>query len=490
MIEAAEVARKYAGSRPGFELVHYEEVGIPYYRLVLDSLVQLRKPIGPIDEFVLRAVAGGVETLDDVAGLLGVERPLIEQTVVRMNRLDHLDYRVEGARRVLRITALGSRALGGWIELTPDRQEIMVGFDRLTWQVTGRHFRALIRPKEARDRGYLDLPPKLKKRLVPSDLDPDDVQQALRALLRNSLRDADVISIVDAGNFRMALPAVALVFAATSGDDQQVGIAIDGRLSEAHELAFGEIDGPARSGLVVDEMASPDEVPDLADDLRLQRVERGKVAELEARVAHASSEVDRARTATSTAAIDESPGGLADARELEARSQEELAAARGELGGAPIRAIQTYEHRVLLSDALATAKERLLIISPWIRGDVVDGRFIAELRACLRRRVRVHIGWGIGDEEHMDDRSRTAVQNLSKLVAQHENASLHHLGNTHAKVLIWDGNLVVTSFNWLSFRADKRRGYRQEEGTLIVQPDYVEHEYQKYRGQISAGRPS
>ena len=36
------------------ELVDFVEVGLPFYRLQLDTLVQRRKPIGPIDEFVLK----------------------------------------------------------------------------------------------------------------------------------------------------------------------------------------------------------------------------------------------------------------------------------------------------------------------------------------------------------------------------------------------------------------------------------------------------
>lgn len=486
MIDAAAVARKYAGSRPGFELVHYVEVGLPYYRLVLDSLTQQRKPVGPIDEFLLRAVSEGVDSLDDITGLLGVDRLLIEKSVLRMNQLDHLDYRVEADKRVLRITPLGERALGGWMELAPQRQELMVGFDRLTWRVTGRHFRALVRPKDARSQGLIELPPKWKKRVSPADLDLDEVHRALGELARSSLRETDLLSVLDAGNYRMVLPGVALVYAANQGGDQQVAIAVDGRLSEPHELVFAEIDGPARSGLVVEDAVSAEETPKLPDELRKRRADRHAVAALEARVALAASEVDRARTATATA-TDESPQEVAEARQLEVRSEAALIDASQELDQLPIRAIQTYEHRVLLGEALASAKERLLIISPWIRGDVVDDRFIDELRACARRRVQIHIGWGIGRREDPQAAGEEPIQKLTKLAGQFDNMIFRHLGNTHAKVLVWDNHLVVTSFNWLSFRADKRRGFRQEEGTLIAEAAYVEREYQKYRDQITSG---
>ncbi len=123
MIPAQDVARKYAGARPGFELIHFAEVGIPFYRLQLDALVQRRKPVGPIDEFVLRSVDAGLDSLDDVCGLLGVDRVLVERSVVDLSRHDQLDYRVDGDRRVLRMTEQGRRALEGWRELMPNREE-------------------------------------------------------------------------------------------------------------------------------------------------------------------------------------------------------------------------------------------------------------------------------------------------------------------------------------------------------------------------------
>ena len=42
------------------------------------------------------------------------------------------------------------------------------------------------------------------------------------------------------------------------------------------------------------------------------------------------------------------------------------------------------------------------------------------------------------------------------------------LGDTHAKVLIKDTDwFVTTSFNWLSFKGDPRRTFREEWGTQV-----------------------
>src|SRR3546814_12876752 len=45
------------------------------------------------------------------------------------------------------------------------------------------------------------------------------------------------------------IPAVALIYRRTTGSEVQVGFAIDGRLSHAHESAFAACEGPARMGI-------------------------------------------------------------------------------------------------------------------------------------------------------------------------------------------------------------------------------------------------
>lgn len=485
MTSPAGTARRFAGYRPGFELVHYEEVGLPYYRLVLDALIQQRKPIGPIEEFVLRSVEAGLDRIDDITGLLGVERALVERAVVSLNQQDHLDYRLEGEARVLRMTPLGTRALSGWKEMTPVRDEVLIGFDRLTWMPTGRHYRSLIRPQDARAAGLRILPPRLKKRLRPSDIDLDAAQIALEDIARQSLKDAELISIKDVGNHQMVLPAVALVYASEASDDQQVAIVIDGRLSEDHETAFAEIDGPTRSGLLVEGRVPDDEQPDLALSSTLTVGDKAAVRELEQRIATASAALQRAHTMSETAAasaeeVSATPG------DIERASASDLEDAERELAALPVRAIQTYEHRALLEEALANAKSRLLIISPWIRGDVVDDNFLGRLGDRLRAGAEVHIGWGISDED--DERERAPLKKLREVAKRYDKFILRRLGNTHAKILIWDDHLVVTSFNWLSFRGDRKRGFRQEEGVLITSSDVVEPEYQKYRSQIISAR--
>jgi hypothetical protein len=46
---------------------------------------------------------------------------------------------------------------------------------------------------------------------------------------------------------------------------------------------------------------------------------------------------------------------------------------------------------------------------------------------------------------------------------------------THSKVLLWDNSQIITSFNWLSFRGDRHRTYRQELGMLVINvPQHID----------------
>jgi hypothetical protein len=46
--------------------------------------------------------------------------------------------------------------------------------------------------------------------------------------------------------------------------------------------------------------------------------------------------------------------------------------------------------------------------------------------------------------------------------------TVKNFGNTHGKVLAYDRAFVApTSFNWLSFKGSRDRGYRDEQGILL-----------------------
>lgn len=153
-----------------------------------------------------------------------------------------------------------------------------------------------------------------------------------------------------------------------------------------------------------------------------------------------------------------------------------------------MRWLEMYEHRPLLEQAIQDSQKRLMIISPWIKANVVKKQFIEQLEKLLKRDVQLLIGYGLGKDE--DDKKypsdSQAEKNLQKLANQYkDNFILKRLGNTHAKILISDAKFaVVTSFNWLSFKGDRDRTFRDERGTLVSDLQKIDELFDSYRSRF------
>ncbi|MEH1964740.1 MAG: phospholipase D-like domain-containing protein [Nostoc sp.] len=123
------------------------------------------------------------------------------------------------------------------------------------------------------------------------------------------------------------------------------------------------------------------------------------------------------------------------------------------------------------------SQERLMIISPWIRAKSVNGWFLQQFENLLKRGVQVFIGYGLGEKD--ENRYPTDIQaeeSLQKLARQYSKTfKLKRLGDTHAKILIVDTKFAVsTSFNWLSFKGERDRTFRDERGTLVSDPQKID----------------
>jgi hypothetical protein len=155
--------------------------------------------------------------------------------------------------------------------------------------------------------------------------------------------------------------------------------------------------------------------------------------------------------------------------------------------------VETYEHPAFLRDALSTATDRLLVVSPWVREAIVDKKFIALLEERLANGIDVFVGWGMKPLTERDvDIDAGVLHEFERLARRFPFTFAHRrLGNTHAKVLICDTRfLIVTSFNWLSFKGDPNRTFRDERGTYVGMPDLIEKQFLYWSNLIRGKRKS
>ena len=130
---------------------------------------------------------------------------------------------------------------------------------------------------------------------------------------------------------------------------------------------------------------------------------------------------------------------------------------------------------------LHEAKKEIDILSPWIAGDVVDGRMIDMMERLLIHKVTIKILYGIGDPHNKlnkkDLETSKMAERLQKYFNAYPNFKIKRT-DSHGKLLIVDDRfLIETSLNLLSYRG---QGTRQETGVYLTDKDLIEEDRRMY----------
>lgn len=481
ILSPEEIAATHAYDRPGARLVGFEEVAIPYFLLTIDAVVQRRKRLGVLEEFTLSAIDAGMRDSSSVAEFLGLEQQMVDDIIWAHWQEDRIDLLPgEGGRRRLGITEIGAKTLRELVASEPERTELPVPFDRLTWRCVSLSRGDLVRDS-ALSTDVRQMLPRVRRRPRGAEIPVDAVSETIRSRVEGE-RSAEVLAIKDVVRAeRWWRDAVLLVYESTTDGSHDISVAVDARPSREHELALAQQGGLESLGISIAtpiDREEPEADPEIAQVLEANE-ERAAALMEQMGVAK--------RSATSESKRRSYSGEDAPVSETETESIQELQLLRQKLESLTVRRVEVFEHRELLDEALVSAKRRLLIISPWIRAAVVNRAFVRKLEEVCKRNVKIHMGWGLGTDENQWESDRRAQRDIAELAGKYPNFTLCRLGNTHAKVLIWDDTWVSSSFNWLSFRGDPNKTFRQEEGILVRIPEKVEASYADYAKQIEDG---
>lgn len=432
--------RRFGDSRPGLQLIAAEDAAIPVTVLRADVLAQEKKELPITEEFTLRFVSLGVNSPEEIAAYLGLEAGhVVDATAAQLSE-NHVRRRDSDGS--LALTPQGVEVARNLAATQPVLRQLPVSFDRLTWSLADYPERSLLSKKEADDLGMVILPATKNARIGLDDVTPS----GFNALFKRDRLQVLRIHKVSISKHRY-LPVKLLVYGDPSRQEVELAVCIDDDLATDHGLALARIDAIQSLGIT---LAEAEPRPILDEELESQRTE-GADAE--------TSEVAGA------------PG--AEAAEVAVASDPEASGLTS-----LVRSVSVFEHADLLVLALQSAQSRILIVSPWVRSAVVTTDFIAKVEQRLRAGVQVTIAHGYGDDDSGSD--EFALRRLTNLASRYDTFDLARLKNTHAKILIFDGHWVSTSFNWLSFRGDPERTYRMEEGTLVSIPARVDQEYARY----------
>jgi hypothetical protein len=459
-----EIAKRYAFSREGFQLVSYEEVGLPVYRLTLRVLTQVQKPIPPIEEFVLKSLNAGLDTMDQLSGFLGLHEQTLKHTLTNLMRSE--DIVLSG--RHPQLTPKGRNTLRDSTLIVPDQRTIEVYYDRLLHNTPLYEGYLLLSPKEMRDQERLWIPPSPVRPPQLDDLSFAEINRMMQQERRITKEDKQELIAIKAieKKTNLFVNAVALKYKSNTDNSIQIGFAIDGRLSEGHENAF------AKAGLIK-KLGFDRYLPEEVEEIKM--LAPVQADETLRQIAIAEQKVQDSENELSIAVRAEE---VSQAQRNLAQAKEEHATVNDHLRQIPIRFLAVYEHGPLLERAITKCRQRLLIISPWIKRNVVNWDFIKKLEKLLSQNIDVYVGYGMGRNEDSPD----AIRDLKKLAQRYRNFRFKDFSQsgrkTHAKVLLCDQDFVaVSSFNWLSFKGDPARTFRDEQGTLITDPGLIEEKF-------------
>jgi hypothetical protein len=428
---AVEAAERF-GQRPGYDLTNFREVGLPIYRQTVIAIVMEEKPLPALQEFALRSIEAGFVTPSAITAFLGLDEGDLNEALYGLISDGFVRVLNTGTTgEELGITERGRAVMEEFRMVRAEEKTYNIDFDGLLRRPIPLRNVAL-KSRRLRELGAIEIAPSPARKPAVEEFDVTQVEQSLRAVrqLDKSWKVLEILRISKTDT--VFVPATMLVFRAKVGDDVQAAFVINGKISEEHELAFAESQGPARLGMIG--TSTPD-VRAEAEDVVASDVSREV---LEAAVKAAQTNNDSVDQTSPTYEL-----------------------------------LQTFDHPTYLEKALTETQRQLVIVSPWIKSRVVDNAFTGKLRELLRRGVEVYLGYGFGPEDERKDNVE-AVRALERLASEFPNFHLVRLGDNHAKVLVSDSSFAIfTSFNWLSFVGDPQRTFRDERGLLVRKPEVV-----------------
>lgn len=471
---ADSVAQRFAFDRPGYRLVDFAEVGLPVYRLsLLASFLEVR-PLPALHEFVLRSTQVGLTTDLEIAGYLGLDLSQLVRVLADLDSAELISVGTNGdhGQRRVNLTSKGIKSVAQSFTTAPKLGEIVLHFDGLTRRLLPPRSEPLWQFRQLTAAGIREIGARPPRRPTLSELSTADarhVSNQLSDVRGRSKRQLLAIKAIERST-RMFQVGHVLLYHGTGDLDVDFSVVVDGMISSAHKDAIIRAGGLRRFGIDSADQARPPElsvIGQLSDEQR-QQLELG------------SLEVSRALE-EAVLSVTEKPelGDTKDETGKEVMVRNAISEAMAQIRTVHIRYLEVFEHPPFLDEALEGSKQRLLIISPWIKRQVLDAKRLKALRQRLEEGCRIYIGWGIGKGDRGASNDIDVVSQLQALDKEFQNFYFLDMSNTHEKVLIKDSDYVITtSFNWLSFRGDPKRTLRYERGVFIAIPELVNEQFE------------
>lgn len=462
-----ELAKLKANSVPNSTLVKYYEAGIPQWHM--EAILTMLKPkkLSVLQEFILKFISSGIDDVSDICNFLGVNKTAVNNAVAVLQKNNLITVDIFYSK--LKLTDKGEKALKEAATIVPEDIEYALYVDGLLGNVY-LDTRKLYTSKELRSFEIKPINTTVEKPTLDS-LVYEEVKRAINLFKKNHAYEQDKLE----GD----LQEISRV-AKTYVEYKKVSVLVF--MNKSEDIEFQVFDGTTRNddysialqkqynnnSRVLDFdsnfISEAEENNSLISVLPQEIIESAKSfsykdSTLEREISNLTTQLDAIKKNDDDNDEQQKESATERIRFLEKKIDE----MKNERKGAD-RILSTYDHRPLLLDALDNAQNMVVIVSPWIKSGGLNNEILGRIERALQRSTRVIIGYGISEKEDSD---RWILQRLTDIQKKKygDKLLLVKLSNTHEKVLIKDNEyMVITSFNWLSFKGDPNKGFRQETG--------------------------
>ncbi|CAL4858895.1 hypothetical protein [Microbacterium sp. MM2322] len=230
--------RRFADARPGLKLLAVEEAALPVTVLRTDALVHERTELPATDEFFLRFVDAGVDSVEDIAGYLGLPSALVLEAAVRQSSSGNVE-RIDAAR--FATTQVGRAAISDFVASRPTLKQITFVFDRLAWRPAPYQQSPLLRRGDASQAGRLLIPASSSAAITTRDVAVADLNRIMPGNRAAALRLNRIV-----GRKHLWAPAQLLVFGDAASREIELAVYVDDEIVQMHEHALQSTDVVAR----------------------------------------------------------------------------------------------------------------------------------------------------------------------------------------------------------------------------------------------------
>ncbi|MBD2385480.1 phospholipase D-like domain-containing protein [Cylindrospermum sp. FACHB-282] len=449
-------------------VIDYKKIGYPFYIVSLDLTYLSNRDLELQEEFVLKCIINSLTDKSNIASFLGVDDHFVEKVLSGL-----ISKGIVIKEENLKVTDLGLKTLEKQIVLDTVSETKTFYIDALNKKLYDSF---KFKQVDKNDANCLkgDFPRPRKSHLADVIDYYEEIESALGT--PGSQNRVELIQVNHIEKVYTQWHEVILVFYKNNPDDNEVGyetfsrenIQVEYRKTIEKLYAEGK---KVLNNILRFDISNDEEKAELAN-LNNQVVGSIRHNDIES-VERLSTKINALNQTDSfsnnqTQSINEQRKTLA--RELnEIKTQSKIS-----------EIIHTSEHRKFLFKALKEAKNRVMIISPWIRSNVIDYDFLAKLKDVLNKECQVYILYGIkqrsGGGQQNDP---AAIRQLETLASDYKNFQFKKVKNTHRKIMVCDDKFgVVTSFNFLSFKADPSLTYRDEVGVVLRDKETIESLFQ------------